>query len=143
MELDYKKINNNYIHSVDKFYRMFSGLSSYLLSYENETIELEIEVSSRWEKDPRTTSIQLSSSWRRSCHELSDAKKYKVHLSYLAPNCEKGAAIQILDDESEMAALIENLVKTLNQEAKPIYTVILEGLIDDDQAIDTQAHFMN
>ena len=43
-------VSDKHIHGVDKFYRMFAGLSSYLLSYENEIIELEIRFSKRWPK---------------------------------------------------------------------------------------------
>ncbi len=143
MELDYQKINDYYIRNVDKFYRMHGGLSSCLLSYENETIELNIEISGRWTKDPRTTSIQISESWRSHCIELRNAKKYKVHLSYLSPVCDTGAVVSVPEDEDELDKLLEQLVKNLTNDRPPIYTVILEGLIDDDETADFKPCFMN
>ena len=72
-------VSDKHIHGVDKFYRMFAGLSSYLLSYENGIIELEIRFSKRWPKPVEETALQLANSWRRN-DLLQKAKGYHVHL---------------------------------------------------------------
>ena len=143
MELDYQKINDHYIHHVDKFHRMYRGLSSSLLSYENDTIELKIEVSGRWETDPVNTAINAAKSWRSFCFELKKAKKYKVHFSRMAPGLDTGGAIRITDDEEEMDRLIERLLQSMQYNAPPIYTITIEGLIRDRKTAVIHAYFQN
>lgn len=72
------KIVNHQVHNVDKFYRMFSGLSSMLDDYADSTIYLTIHKNSKWKKDNPTTARQLANSWRNFNEELKDAEKYQV-----------------------------------------------------------------
>lgn len=143
MELDYQKINDQYIHQVDKFNRMFRGVSSSLISYENNTIELKIEVSRRWATDAVNTATHAAKSWRSFCIELKKAKKYKVHLSCLAPGLDTGGAFRITDDEAEMDRLIERLLQSVKHGAPPIYTITIEGLIEDPKTAVIQPYFQN
>lgn len=75
-----KKINHKHIHSVDKFYRMYGGLSSSLTDYKDETIYLAIHISPRWNKDASTTAQQLAECWKTCNTELFAAKYYCVHI---------------------------------------------------------------
>lgn len=47
-----KAIDERHMHAIDKMYRMFAGLSSHLLAYEEGTLTLQVHHSKRWTKDP-------------------------------------------------------------------------------------------
>tara|TARA_R110002096_G_scaffold233047_8_gene423027 strand:- start:2129 stop:2551 length:423 start_codon:yes stop_codon:yes gene_type:complete len=78
-EIDIQAISQRHICSIDKLYRMYGGLSSNLISYDNQVIELEIRKSSKWTKTPEVTARQLADCWKRN-RELSDAVAFVVHL---------------------------------------------------------------
>ena len=78
-EFDIREVANRHINSTDKLYRMCAGLSSDLVSYEDQTIELAIRVTRRWPKSHEVTALQLAESWRRE-PELSQARGYVVHI---------------------------------------------------------------
>ena len=59
---------------------MHGGLSSKLLSYDDQVIELEIRKSARWKKSPEVTARQLADCWQSSNAELRDAVAFIVHL---------------------------------------------------------------
>jgi len=42
------EINSKHLHSVDKHYRMHTGVGSQLLSVKNDTLVLEINVNDQW-----------------------------------------------------------------------------------------------
>jgi hypothetical protein len=75
-----EKINYEHVRKVDKFYRMFGGLSSSLTDYKHETIYLTIHISSRWNKDASTTAQKLAKCWKESNTELFAAKYYCVQI---------------------------------------------------------------
>ncbi|MDC1005419.1 hypothetical protein OAQ34_07325, partial [Opitutales bacterium] len=52
-----EEIRVHHIHSSDKCYRMYGGLASNLLSFENHIIELEIRHAERWSKPPDVTAL--------------------------------------------------------------------------------------
>ena len=72
-------VRDKHIRKVDKFYRMYGGLSSDLISFEKHVIELEIRFSNRWPKPLETTAKQLAKSWQRN-KLLNEANSYVVHL---------------------------------------------------------------
>jgi len=76
---DLSEVADRHIYSVDKLYRMHAGISSDLVSYEDEIIELEIRVTERWPKSHEVTALQLANCWRRN-RELDQAKGYLVHI---------------------------------------------------------------
>ena len=71
-------VRDKHIRKVDKFYRMYGGLSSDLISFEKHAIELEIRYSKRWPKPLGTTAKQLAKSWQRN-KLLNEANSYVVH----------------------------------------------------------------
>jgi len=79
-KIDIAAISNRHICRIDKLYRMYGGLSSKLLSYDDQVIELEIRKSALWSKSPEVTARQLSNDWRRCNAELSGAIAFIVHL---------------------------------------------------------------
>lgn len=79
-QLDIHTISQRHVRGIDKFYRMYAGLSSELLSYESGVIELEIRRSARWPKPPEETAAQLAECWRGHNEELADAVAFLVHI---------------------------------------------------------------
>jgi hypothetical protein len=75
-----KAINTRHMHAIDKMYRMFAGLSSHLLAYEEGTLTLQVHHSKRWTKDPLTTAKQLAESWFFHNPEFKDAHTYSVYV---------------------------------------------------------------
>ena len=73
-------ISDRHIRRIDKLYRMHGGLSSNLLSYDDQVIELEIRKTARWNRSPEVTARQLADSWRSGNAELSGAVAFLVHL---------------------------------------------------------------
>jgi hypothetical protein len=74
-----EEIRVHHIHSSDKCYRMYGGLASNLLSFENHIIELEIRHADRWSKAPDVTALQIATGWKDN-KILNQATGYLVHL---------------------------------------------------------------
>ena len=92
-------INDRHMHAIDKMYRMFAGLSSHLLAYEEGTLTLQVHHSKRWPKDPVTTAQQLAESWIRFNPELKEAHTYMVYVH--ASGSETGFANSIIGKEKD------------------------------------------
>jgi hypothetical protein len=71
-------INHRHIKNVDKLYRMFAGLSSELLEYSDQTLQIAIECSEKWKKPVEDTALQIAESWKTSNPELQHAKYYQA-----------------------------------------------------------------
>lgn len=76
------ELNTRHAHAVDKHYRMWAGLSSHLLSYQDGIITLQIHHTDRWPKSPEVTARQLANSWRRFNPELQNAHGYRVYIQH-------------------------------------------------------------
>mgnify|MGYP000029212799 FL=1 len=74
-----EEIRINHIHRRDKCYRMYGGLASNLISFENQIIELEIRHADRWSKAPDVTALQIATGWKDN-KILNQATGYLVHL---------------------------------------------------------------
>jgi hypothetical protein len=79
-----KTITEKHIRKIDKFYRMFSGLSSELIEYNNDVIHLKIKVSKKWPKDSLTTAKQIAQDWKDFNSELKDAKSFVVEIYHIS-----------------------------------------------------------
>jgi hypothetical protein len=75
------------MHSVDKLYRMHAGVGSTLLSVENDTMVLEINVNDLWltRKTLEQTSSQFLNSWKQFNKELQKCKYYIVNIYKSSP----------------------------------------------------------
>ena len=76
------EINSKHLHSVDKLYRMHAGVGSTLLSVENDTMALEINVNDQWltRKTLEQTSSQFLNSWKQFNKELQKCNYYIVNI---------------------------------------------------------------
>ena len=77
---DLDEINRRHIRSIDKFYRMYAGAASKLLSYEDGILELDVRLDGRLKKaTPAAMAVKLANSWHRE-PELQDATGYVAHV---------------------------------------------------------------
>jgi hypothetical protein len=81
------KINSEHIHSVDKLYRMHTGVGSNLLSVKDDTMVLEVNVNDKWltKKTLEETSIQFLNSWKDYNKILQNCKYYIVYIYKSSP----------------------------------------------------------
>lgn len=131
MKIDYDHLNEKHCREVDKLYRQFAGLSSEIISFENQTIELKIKISERWTKDPTTTAIQIAKDWRH-CHNcLKAARFYKVTLVYLNSDQDTGGFVShsSKSDIPSLAQAMLNIVKKMNNPGEN-KSILLTGPID-------------
>ena len=96
------KINSKHLHSVDKLYRMHTGVGSQLLSVKNDTLVLKINVNDQWltKKTLEQTSIQFLNSWKQNIKELQKCKYYIVYIYKSSP---LGFTIDIKTTKEEIA----------------------------------------
>ena len=132
MKLDYDDLNEKHCQSVDKLYRQFGGLSSEIISFKNLTIELKIEISERWPKDPTTTAIQISKCWREYHECLKTAKFYRVTLVFLNPDQDTGGFVEPSQYQvsSSIAQELWNTVQRMNNPGEN-KSILMTGPIDE------------
>ncbi|MCB1086842.1 MAG: hypothetical protein KDM63_07340 [Verrucomicrobiae bacterium] len=76
---DLEAVNRRHIRSIDKFFRIYCGAASRLLSYEGGLLELEILLDDRLrDPSPEVLSRRIAPTWRRA-PELRDATGYVCH----------------------------------------------------------------
>jgi hypothetical protein len=131
MKINYDDLNEKHCRSVDKLYRQFAGLSSEIISFKKNTIELKIKISDRWPKDPTITAIQLAKCWRHYHDCLKTAKFYKVTLVYLNSDQETGGFVSLSPDQ-DISLLAESLWYTVQNITNPGENkfILLIGSID-------------
>ena len=130
MKINLNKLNRDYVMARDKFFRQFAGLSSTLTAFKDNTLFLKIETSQRWPKDPFTTALQISQSWREFSELLATATHYRVELHILQSGADTGGVIPNLTDPEAMRAAIEHTKAALRLSERNASKVILTGSID-------------
>jgi hypothetical protein len=105
---------HRHICSVDKFHRMFAGLSSNLYAFRNGTLYITVHRSKKWRKDPITTAIQLAKSWHHN-PELSMATRFVVTIKSLSED--PGFVFSNYDEsmKQQMQAMIDNIKKAYEE----------------------------
>ena len=93
-----EEIRVHHIHRRDKCYRMYGGLASNLISFENQIIELEIRFADRWSKAPDVTALQIATGWKDN-KILNQATGYLVHLFKRRSN--PGVVAQVPKSENQ------------------------------------------
>ena len=130
-KLDIKAISRRHVNRIDKLYRMHGGLSSELLSYESEVIELEIRKGKRWPKVPKVTARQLADCWKSSNHELSGAVAFVVHIyEQTAPTGFSVPADQLKNNDA-ISALAEIIRNMMESPVADILITTVRGRFDD------------
>jgi hypothetical protein len=131
MKINYDDLNEIHCRKVDKLYRQFAGLSSDIISFKNKTIELEIRISKRWPKEPKTTAIQISNDWRRTHECLKKAKFFKVKLVFLNPDQDTGGTFSPNQDRSSMIQEINDILEKMKKTGEN-KSILITGSIDDE-----------
>ena len=132
-----EEIRINHIHRRDKSYRMYGGLASNLISFENQIIELEIRHAERWSKAPDVTALQIATGWKDN-KILKQATGYLVHLFKRRSN--PGVVAQVPKTEnqdkvdefcSEFIAALKAAADTTNDE----YLESIKGVFEPRAAL--------
>ena len=126
-----KEINFKHVKGVDKYYRMFAGLSSEFIDLKDDTLYLKIYISPQWSKNPHTTAKQLASSWFEFQPQLAHAKRY--HVTIIKIDGDTGFAISPneMEDPIDVHILL-NRFKQGGQEMKTSKEgLVIEGILND------------
>ncbi len=115
-----EEINQQHVARVDKYFRMFHGLSSYAAGFHAGQIYLEVRLDRRFQGDPDEMVRKVAATWRNE-PEFAEAEGYSALLYRTA----RQQGFIIMDDGSpeNLAAQIE----AMKAPAEDIY----EGLIED------------
>lgn len=130
-ELDIDAINLSHAHRIDKWFRMYAGLSSELMSYESGVIELEIRKSAKWTRSHEATARQFADTWKRSNQELSEAVAFLVHLydRKVPPGFIQPASSA--STKEGRAALAETIKRIVEAPVEDIMLATVRGRFDD------------
>ena len=80
-------INLKHLRTVDKLYRINSGVGSNLLSVRNDTMVLEININDKWleNKTLKQTSNQFLNCWKKFNSVLQKSRYYTVYIYNASP----------------------------------------------------------
>jgi hypothetical protein len=127
-----RRISDHHIGTVDKFYRMYAGLSSDIDDYADSTIYITIRKNSIWPKDNETTAKQIAGDWRKYSEALRQAKKY--HVAIINSDAPTGFVFNHnASDDSAIEAAIEALknIPPMDDLKKECRVVVITGYFDD------------
>ena len=105
-------LNYKYVRGFDKWYRMYEGIASELINYEDGIIYLEICNTERKKPSDLTTALLFAKDWRRFNILLSDATGF--HVSFYKSSS-TGFAIR---PNSTSSVDIKNLIERLKSSGK-------------------------
>jgi len=86
-EEEVSAINLKHLRTVDKLYRINSGVGSNLLSVRNDTMVLEININDKWleNKTLKQTSNQFLNCWKKFNSVLQKSRYYTVYIYNASP----------------------------------------------------------
>jgi hypothetical protein len=128
-----EEIRIHHIHSSDKCYRMYGGLASNLLSFENHIIELEIRHAERWSKAPDVTALQIATGWKDN-KILNQATGYLVHLFRRVNNPGVVAQVPKSERQNKVDEFCSEFIEALKAAADTSNDQYLESIKGEFQA---------
>ena len=128
-----EEIRIHHIHSRDKCYRMYGGLASNLLSFENHIIELEIRHADRWSKAPDVTALQIATGWKDN-KILNQATGYLVHLFRRVNNPGVVAQVPKSERQNKVDEFCSEFIEALKAAADTSNDQYLESIKGEFQA---------
>ena len=128
-----EEIRDRHIHSRDKCYRMYGGLASNLLSFENHIIELEIRHADRWSKPPDVTALQIATGWKDN-KILNQATGYLVHLFRRVNNPGVVAQVPKSERQNKVDEFCSEFIEALKAAADTSNDQYLESIKGEFQA---------
>lgn len=121
-----EKVANRFINNVDKFSRMFAGLSSNLTNYVDGIIYIEISNSQRRILSTYNTAVFFAKKYRDFNPELKDAVGFVV-IFYDRDNI-PGFVITKDTRSEALQELVDELRRPENKRIKTVYA----GMFDDE-----------
>ena len=128
-----EEIRIHHIHSSDKCYRMYGGLASNLISFENHIIELEIRHADRWSKAPDVTALQIATGWKDN-KILNQATGYLVHLFRRVNNPGVVAQVPKSERQNKVDEFCSEFIEALKEAADTSNDQYLESIKGEFQA---------
>ena len=128
-----EEIRVHHIHSSDKCYRMYGGLASNLISFENHIIELEIRHADRWSKAPDVTALQIATGWKDN-KILNQATGYLVHLFRRVNNPGVVAQVPKSERQNKVDEFCSEFIEALKAAADTSNDQYLESIKGEFQA---------
>ena len=128
-----EEIRVHHIHSSDKCYRMYGGLASNLISFENKIIELEIRHAERWSKAPDVTALQIATGWKDN-KILNQATGYLVHLFRRVNNPGVVAQVPKSEKQNKVDEFCSEFIEALKAAADTSNDQYLESIKGEFQA---------
>ena len=128
-----EEIRIYHIHSRDKCYRMYGGLASNLISFENKIIELEIRHAERWSKAPDVTALQIATGWKDN-KILNQATGYLVHLFRRVNNPGVVAQVPKSEKQNKVDEFCSEFIEALKAAADTSNDQYLESIKGEFQA---------
>jgi hypothetical protein len=122
-----EEIRVRHISSRDKCYRMYGGLASNLISFENKIIELEIRFADRWPKPPDVTALQLATGWKYN-EILNQATGYFVHLFKRRTNPGVVAQVPKTENQNKVDKFCSEFIAALKAAADNTNDEYLESI---------------
>ena len=126
-----KEINYWHVKGVDKYYRMFAGLSSEFIDLLDDTLYLKIHISPQWNINPHITAKKLAVSWVKNNPQLTRVKRY--HVTIINIDGETGFAInpKAMEDTIDVQILL-NRFEQGDQEMKTSKEgLVIEGIFNN------------
>jgi hypothetical protein len=103
-------INDYYIRNMDKFWRMYAGVSSQLLFYRDGILYIEIQNSEKNILSTFNTAVAFANRWRDYNDELKNAQGFVVVFKKI--NRETGFALSTNEGKD---ALVKQLTASMTQ----------------------------
>ena len=113
-----RAINHRHIRRVDKFYRMYAGLSSQLVRFEDDIMYVEIMNTERHILSTFNTAVAFASRWREWNEELAPARGFVV--VFKKAKKPTGFSIPVSEDTKSLASKVNDAfrqLKGLNRDA--------------------------
>lgn len=120
-----------HVRNVDKFYRMFSGLSSELTDYIDQTVYLKIKMNCKWLKSPYVTAVQLVKDWVHN-KELRDAKNYVVKIYFMEKHEQTGINFNANTDLNSLNTILYNFQNQKETPVTELSFVEIRGKVSED-----------
>lgn len=108
------EIQDHHLHSIDKHFRMGSGISSDLISVINGVARLRITIHPGWKRPPKETSQQFVNDWSRFNPVLKNVISWEVLI-----NMDLKIAGFMIRSSEVKSPHTERLIKQMNRKSDP------------------------
>jgi len=114
-------INSFYIRNIDKYFRMFAGLSSRLTRYDEDVIYLEIVNNQTHLLSTYNTAVVFAYKWKNHNPELNDAKGFVV--IFKDSDSPQGFAFRATESPEKLSEKITRTLQKMKTEQTVIHAI--------------------